>query len=291
MSRHFVAPGKVVVVGEYAVVDGAPALVAAIDIGVSCAWSPGPRLQAVTPTGDTRFVDAALAVVGAPPGSYVFRDHNAPVLDGTPGLGGSAAATVVGVWAARCLAGAPSDRQAAFDQAFSAHHSVQGSGSGIDVAASTWGGMLRFERGVCTPTEPISVVVVWSGRSASTGPRVRRYLAWADREAFAAESRAITESFHHDPVEAVRRSRAALSRMSAAAGIEWATPALDRIARIASDHHGAAKPSGAGGGDCAIALFGSTSDEAAFTAACRRENFTVLATRLAPGVREVVPTP
>ena len=49
------APGKLVLVGEYAVLDGAPAIVAAVDRGVRCVLSPGDAVE--TPAADD--MDAA----------------------------------------------------------------------------------------------------------------------------------------------------------------------------------------------------------------------------------------
>ena len=55
------APGKLFLVGEYAVLDGAPAVVAAVDRGVRCeAWPGGEGLRIETPTGDDRFARPAL---------------------------------------------------------------------------------------------------------------------------------------------------------------------------------------------------------------------------------------
>ena len=51
-------PGKIVLAGEYAVLDNAPAIVLAIDHGVGCHILHGRGIQ--TPTGDTRFVETAL---------------------------------------------------------------------------------------------------------------------------------------------------------------------------------------------------------------------------------------
>lgn len=288
MSRTFVAPGKVVVAGEYAVLDGAPALVAAVDLGVAVTVTEGGPRTVTTPMGDTRFVDAALDHAGVATGSWAFGDHGGEHLPSKPGLGGSAAATVVATFAARTLAGTSTAPADVFADAFDVHHAVQGSGSGIDVAASTWGGMLRFERDATPrPAAPVRLVVVYTGASAQTGPRVDRYRAWSGRRPFVAASRALVDAFHDDPIAAVHRNRRLLEGMAEAAGIAYRTPALDRIASLAADHGGAGKPSGAGGGDSAIAILPDAAAEAAFVDAATAEGFTVLATALAPGVHEV----
>ena len=58
-ANHTVfAPGKLVIGGEYAVIDGGPAIVMAIDRGVKCTITQGNGL--ITPDGDTRFVQRQL---------------------------------------------------------------------------------------------------------------------------------------------------------------------------------------------------------------------------------------
>jgi hypothetical protein len=55
-------PGKLVLLGEYAVLDGAPAVVLAVDRGVVVEGAPGGGgLHIETPDGDDRFVRPALA--------------------------------------------------------------------------------------------------------------------------------------------------------------------------------------------------------------------------------------
>lgn len=288
MIRRFVAPGKVVVLGEYAVLDGAPALVAAVDLGVCCTWTPGSTRSATSPTGDTRFVDAALRHADAPPGRYSFTDHNPPDTATKPGLGGSGAATVVATLAARALSGRSTTPAELFNEAQAVHHAVQGSGSGVDVAASSWGGMLRFVVGeVPRPVPPASLLVVWSGSSAQTGPRVAAYRAWHPRETFVRRSTELVDGFHADPIASLRDAGELLHAMAKQAGIAYATDALTEIARLARDHGGAAKPSGAGGGDCAVALLPAEAVEA-FTRATTRAGMPVLAARLAPGAHELI---
>jgi phosphomevalonate kinase len=251
--------------GEYAVLDGAPALVAAVDRGVACTVSPQGQLEVRTP-GDDRFVRAALQAVGAPAARYSFEDWNPTSLPSKPGLGGSAAATV-----AACLAGAlakgerpPTHQRHA--KAAAVHHAVQGSGSGVDIAASVYGGIQRFERGQADHQPSVEPVVVWSGQSASTGPRVHQYRAWSatQRAAFCSQSTALVDGWQADPIAALEANRHLLAAMAHAAGISWATPALDWLAATAMDCGGAAKPSGAGGGDIAVALFRDDDAQGAF---------------------------
>lgn len=287
MTARFHAPGKVVVLGEYAVLDGAPALVAAVPWGVGCTWTPGPTRRSEAPV-DTRFVDAALDDAEAPAGLWSFYDDPPLDLPSKPGLGGSAAATAVATFAALTARGGAPTAAETFHRSDAVHRRVQGSGSGIDVAASCFGGVLRFTRGATpTPTPPVPLVVVFSGQSARTGPRVAQYQAWTGRDAFLAASEALVDRFHADPPAALRDGRRLLGAMADAAGIAWRTDALDLLCDLAERHGGGAKPSGAGGGDCAIAAFPDPDRAAAYQRAVADLGFVVLSSDVSPGVREL----
>lgn len=276
------APGKVVVLGEYAVLDGGPAVVVAVDRGVACDVSPASERTIVAP--DDRFVRAALDAVHAPPATYRFSDWNPVDAPVKVGLGGSAAATVAAVLAGR-PEGAIDER---FRTALQVHRAVQGSGSGIDVAASTYGGVLRYQAERVAPLPALWPSVVFSGVSAATGPRVERYLAWGQREAFVAGSQAVVDGFAADPIPAVREAARLLRDMADAAGFVYWTAAIDRIVAAAEAQHGAGKPSGAGGGDIVVALFERDADQQAFEAACRADGFLVVPVRTAGGARITV---
>ncbi len=268
------APGKLVLMGEYAVLDGGQALVLAIDRGVRCAvWSGRGPLQIDTPDGDDRFVRPALE---GQTGRFVFSDWNPVSLPGKPGFGGSAAACV----AACVAAGRPAT------DAFAIHRRVQGSGSGVDVASAVSGGLLHIHGGTSTPLPPPAPpTVIYSGASARTGPRVEIYRAWAGRAAFVADSDALVAAYADAPVAALAAAGDRLEAMAAEAGLPYRTPALDRIRALARDHGGAAKASGAGGGDCAIALLPDPDAERAFILACQSEGLPGISVRVAPGAR------
>ena len=284
-----VAPGKLVLLGEYAVLDGAPAVVAAVDRGVRCEVTSADTTTWSTPDDD-RFVAAALIAADAPAGHYAFADHPVPVTDSKLGLGGSAAAVVAAVAAADLQRGRAVDPDRIHSLARRVHLQVQGCGSGIDVAASSYGGVLRFHDGVATGLHArADPVVVWSGRSARTGPRVQVYrsLGGPRRARFVAAMTEAVEAFDTAPVPAIRAAWVALRDMAAAAGLDYRTPALDRIVRLAEDCGGAAKPSGAGGGDCAIAYFDSETQRAAFVTACAADRLSIVAIQGADGVAEM----
>ena len=288
-SRIFLAPGKVVLLGEYAVLDGAPSIVAAINRGVRCTVSQYTRQQdsmtIQSPAGD-EYVLPALRAADAPPAWYSFDTWNPISTSSKVGLGHSAAAVVVALLAGRSLRRTRTQKTELFGTAFTVHNKIQGSGSGIDVAASVHGGVIRFQNRAVAPQPKVSPVVIFSGESADTGSRVEVYQTWRGRNKFVTQSAAIVDAFATDPIAALEEARILLEEMSKKAGIPYQTPALDRIAEIAREHRGAAKPSGAGGGDCAVALFPDKGSERAFIKAVKAAGFTVVPVALAEGAHE-----
>lgn len=278
-------PGKLVLVGEYAVVDGGPAVVAAVDRGVEAAYRPGPGFEVTTPTDD-RFARAALVAAGAPAGAWTFRDWNPVVAPVKVGLGGSAAAVVAATALALAARGEPVSPGDLRRRATAVHRAVQGSGSGVDVAASAHGGVLAFEgdtvRPLAVPGLGDRLVVVFSGQAAATGPRVERYRAWTGRAGFVAESRAVAEGFVADPVGATRAAFALLAGMATAAGVDYRTPAIDSLVASAAEAGGAAKPSGAGGGDVVLGVFPDAAHARVWAAEVARR-FLVIPVAIAPG--------
>jgi phosphomevalonate kinase len=247
-----------VILGEYAVLDGAGAIVAAVNRGVECRFFPGPELIITVSGGDDRFARAALD--GAPTGLYGFSDWNPVSLTGKAGFGGSAAAVV----AARLAAGL------SLKEAVQIHGDVQekegGRGSGVDIFASSQGGVRVFPGG--EQVELPYMTAIWSGASAKTGPRVAQYLQWQNRTHFVEQSRALVAAFAEEPILTLCEAFSLLCTMAASAGIDYLTPAHQQISTLAAEFGGAAKPSGAGGGDIAVALFLDPEAGAAFCKSC-----------------------
>ena len=280
----FVAPGKLVLCGEYAVLDGAPAISAAVDSGVMVTHAPSPSRRIQTPGDDDRFVRAALDAAGAVDGAWCFADWRPLPTATKPGIGGSAAATVAATLAA-CPGLDPAPLHA---KAQAVHHAVQGSGSGVDVATSAWGGVIRFEPGArVTPLSAPPFVVVWSGQSAQTAGRIQRYRSWNDRDAFVRASAELADRFAADPIDALEAAWQLLDRADRAAGLEWATPAHARIRELARSVGGAAKPSGAGGGDCAIAVLPDPESSLRFSRLCADSGLVILPLSGSPGARSL----
>ena len=146
---------------------------------------------------------------------------------------------------------------------------IQGSGSGIDVLASIYGGIFHWDpiNKIRTPINEIIPIVIWTGNSARTGERVESYLRYAKRQTFVDESNYFTELFLTDPIKATNHLYKNLKELSLAAGFNYATPEIEEIVNLAIKHNGSAKPSGAGGGDCIVAFFTNEVESQQFCAA------------------------
>lgn len=214
------------------------------------------------------------------------------------GLGSSGAVVVAAVAAVlHLLCG---ERELApellFKLAAIAHFQAQGSGSGIDVAASAYGGWLRYASfqpdwlagrlAQCaepsllvdepwpffvacplTPPSDLRLCIGWTGSPASTGPLVKQIRSYQQQQPDAFErfleetTEAVDELIQSledgsvtGAIAALAHNRVALARLGSDAGVPIETPALAELHRIAQAYGGAGKPSGAGGGDCGVAL-------------------------------------
>jgi phosphomevalonate kinase len=292
MTSTVRAPGKAMIFGEYAVLDGAPAVVAAISRDAvarldAAAPAPGPFVAAAVARAR-----ADLLAAGREPPAQNPRIDSRALYDETRklGLGSSAAVTVAAYGSVLAGAGVGfADRERIFRACDEAHGEAQGArGSGADVAAAVWGGFLEFRAG--GPAAPLAwpasleLHLFDSGEAASTADRVGRYRRHAAEasgehkplaDLLAALSGELLGALREAPSEVldlVERWNDALDELGAALDVEILTPAHRRIARAARAAGGAAKPSGAGGGDLAIA-FAPQGGGDELQAAVEREGF------------------
>lgn len=256
------APGKLVLTGAYAVLEGAPAIVVAVGRGAfadtaRAAESPTPEVAAALGEAAAPHVDASAMFVGAR----------------KLGLGASAAILVASLAAREADAGAdlaePAVRARLFAAARAAHAKAQAGGSGVDVAASVYGGAVHYVVGQ-TPTRVaipsgLRVHVFACGvsartselraevdRLARTGPAAHRAclddLAAVANDAARAVDVADAAAF----VLALRRTARALARLGDAAGVGIVPAGFDALEALASREDASMSVSGAGGGDVAV---------------------------------------
>jgi phosphomevalonate kinase len=297
------APGKLFLTGEWAVLRGAPAVVAAVDrvVRVRLDVVPGDGALVIEsaaenrtwrgsaqvselPEGDAGAVVAALRRVGAAEGRVTVDSRAFLIGERKLGLGRSAATIAAAVAARRLLDRASIAPDAVLADALVANALFQtGVGSGADVAASVYGGVVTAERSDdglavtrCQLPEGASLIAGWTGESAATTPLVSRFAAMPSPPVFAeldATARAAAAAVRAGDLAAltaaVDRSADLLARFGDETGLPIVTPALRRLVDVARRAGAVAKPSGAGGGDCGIALASSPSVAAAVRAAWR----------------------
>ncbi|MEZ4339538.1 MAG: hypothetical protein R3B82_23185 [Sandaracinaceae bacterium] len=120
----------------------------------------------------------------------------------------------------------------------------------------------------------------------ASDPATYRARMVALREAAAALLDRVVAKDASGTVTAADAQGRAMGALGESAGAPIVTDALARVAAIAREHGGGAKPSGAGGGDVALGFFGRAEDAAAFRAACTEAGLTPLSLSLgAEGVR------
>jgi len=184
----------------------------------------------------------------------------------------------------------PAVQRRALELALAGHKAIAPEGSGADVAAASLGGFVRFrvEDGKLAEAErmpfpsEIATRVVWTGQEARTSEFVRAVRAFEARDArgfallrddlrdqAARFADAIARGDVREVIAATGSYGLGMGQLGRSAGVAIVTPELAQIARLAEQHGGAAKPSGAGGGDVAIALFPSEDAARAFDAAVR----------------------
>lgn len=287
-------PGKAMVIGEYAVLDGAPAVVAAVSAFATATVQPTSDGTAPSP-----FVVAALAEARrvlqdagvVAPTLLPHIDTSAFARNGKKlGIGSSAAATVAAVAVILAAAGVdvsgPDGRALVFQAARAAHNHAQGQiGSGADILAATYGGLLALNQGasatgqspVVALTLPASVSMyfVATAQSASTPDLVARYRAAGGRTEAAKQTMAqaaagFIQACQSGSAQPLFAAVAEAARAYDALGMVIDAPLLTeshrQIGELAHALGGSAKPSGAGGGDLAVVLLPATVDPAQFAA-------------------------
>lgn len=308
-ATHVVsAPGKLMIAGEYAVLEGAEAVVAAVSRRAYAELAPaaeeplGPEVVAARAAAEKRAgpMAGALAIDVSE-----LQDHGRKL-----GLGSSAAAAAAAAGLVFAAHGNdvsdPAIREQILAAALEGHRTVAPHGSGADVAAAVLGGFIRFRRlgdGVETHAiawpKALEPVVVWTGTPVRTSDMLVRVRALAahDPALYRERMRALAEQGEQfisallaSDLEAVVESThgygAAMGELGQAAGISVVTDAYERLRALARELGGAAKPSGAGGGDVAIALFSSAERAESFRARCVGEGFEILSLELGvPGER------
>jgi phosphomevalonate kinase len=314
------APGKLVVLGEYAVLEGAPALVLAIDRYAVATLQRSRDEQCHLRTrmaeqGDRSFplgaaagVDLVDTVIASAPA----REAWSGTLDSSQffeggnklGLGSSAAALCAwaGVWSEH-VARASARPDTSLAALVGLHRAFQGGrGSGIDVAASLTGGAVEYRLDVARAPQVGSVRLpnsvgfagIFAGRSASTPAFVAHFRAFQAaqpaqaagllrRLSATAEAGCAAARGGAGPafIEAIADYGRGLRALGEAIGADIVTAEHRQIGEHARRYGVAYKVSGAGGGDLGLACALDEGALDAFKASVRERGFRVIELGLA----------
>jgi phosphomevalonate kinase len=310
------APGKIILCGEYAVLDGAPAIVTAVGCRAmatvkkisgtdSVIRAPGRANEEVTFKRDSsgflhwisgrfrlveevfdEFREFPMSAVSLTLDTQAFRDRES---GRKFGLGSSAAI-------ATALASAL-DRQFACKQdvysvASRSHWAYQaGRGSGADVAASFHGGTICFEKQLQPKLRqlkwPTGLLyrIFWSGHSANTAHKLirlqaNRAVGKDSAEALTVVAAKVVSAWENESVskllDELRRYTSTLKKFSESHRLGIFDAGHQSLLEPANALGLVYKPCGAGGGDIGV-VFGA--DEGAidtFSKVASREGFTSL---------------
>jgi len=280
-------PGKVMLSGEYAVLDGAAAVMLSVPRYLTATRVPAEPVGGYGPVvAAARELEIpALAEHEADVGVPHLEFDRSPLVSRQPdgrelklGLGLSAAEAVGTIALRYECAGLPwlNYWRDVAQLAMDAHRSAQqGLGSGADIAACAYGRPLRYrlkDGGFQVEDLPetksnarVPLCLAWTGQPADTRDQVRRYCDWRDRRSSEAEllcerlrecsdelARCWFSSPFRELVERIDEHAALMDEISAAAGLGYRVPAHARLEAWARRHGGRAKPTGAGGGDMVL---------------------------------------
>lgn len=272
------APGKVVLTGAYAVLDGAPSIVMATSRGATAdgnriALSPTIEVRAALGDGPAPHADASALYVGAR----------------KLGLGASAAILVASLGAREAERGVdigdPKTREGLLERARAAHATAQGGGSGVDVAASLYGGVLRYRMGgvpqrvalplgavvrvfACGTSARTSELRAAVTRLSSEAPLVYARIMGSLHEIASRADAAVQAGQAQALIEAVADASVSLGELGEATStpivpLGWAGLASEAVAEGAAFCVG-----GAGGGDVAVYV-GPGAPSIAFSSSAR----------------------
>ncbi|MEQ8485723.1 MAG: hydroxymethylglutaryl-CoA reductase, degradative [Pseudomonadales bacterium] len=287
------ACGKVILLGEHAVVYGRPAVALPIPLAVEAVvrrggdgvnlviprWGLEQRIRAGQGQGLTGILHALLERLGL--AGEAMTIEVIPHVPRAMGLGGSAALAVAVVRALDQAHRLGLDDGAVNALAFECEQTAHGTPSGIDNTIATYGTPLVFQREVGTDglgtftelrlTEPVPLVIGITGRESLTANTVARV-----RKAWAA---------HHGRYETIFDQIGALTSAGAQAvqagqfqelgelmnlcqgylnALQLSTPELEELIHVARQHGAlGAKLTGGGGGGSMIALCPDSQDQVA----------------------------
>jgi len=344
------APGKMILLGEYAVLEGAPALVAAVDryADVRIQENSGNYFEVESPSlgvSSTAFTvsqhgiicfkdleNSAVKKLGffrtifeflwlyfksgqklLKPASITLNTNSfySDQLNSKLGFGSSAAMTVALTQALYMYCNENSRDEDLITRVFrlglSSHRKAQGNlGSGADVAASAFGGIIRYEMGMNKKAEQkkpqemkiweaLPFACIWSGASESTRKMVRGVSQLKTRhpEIYKKQMVQMTDLAHAGCeayqnqnagrfLELVDRYQSCLHELGEKSGMPIVSPVHMELADKIRKLNGIYKPSGAGSGDIGVAFAETQADMQRINEMIQAENYASVPVTITP---------
>lgn len=255
------AQGKLMLFGEHAAVYGYPCIVTTVSSRIYVeVENTGSELKIEAPQSkDTTFVEEAVKLFCEKykVDNKIFIKTYSD-LSSKFGLGSSSAVTVATITALSNLYKIKISKKEIFDLGYKVVRSIQKVGSGFDVASATYGGTIYFATGGKVieplPVKDLSLIIGYSGTKASTTKIVKDLKP--DFKIFDKIGKIVVEAKMSlvgaewkITGELMNQNHQLLKKLGVS------TQKLDKMceAAVSSGAFGA-KLSGAGGGDCMIAL-------------------------------------
>lgn len=275
------APGKIIVAGEWAVLEGYHSIAVALNKGVTVFITPSNVLQEF----DSPFVKSAVDVaikhineLGKKHRNFnisISSDISEILLPNGKttkvGLGSSAAVVVAVIKAILLFHDVEESKDVIFELGCMAHMAAQGGlGSCVDVAVSTYGGSILYKKPHAVPIyipKELNILIGFSGQSSSTPLLMKKVFLFKKENPKrykdiceeigsivlnlvpALEKMEISKIY-----DLIKRHRVLLRKLGEESGTDLETYDLKKLCDIAEGCGACAKFSGAGGGDCAIAI-------------------------------------
>jgi phosphomevalonate kinase len=268
------APGKLFLIGEYAVLEG--------ELGVALAINKRVFVRQGVKRGKVNAIRKfAFDSVGFRPQarSSFFADSSALFVGKRKlGLGSSSAMTVSAVASALVEAGmdisCKETRVLIWDIAKKFHDTAQKErGSGLDVAVSCFGGTIKMCGGQIETLSPVSLtrdldmLHIWTGKESKTRDAIRAFREFQIKKktvackivkALGDVSRGFVEACENDAKQSLamlKEYARLLDTLGKEMGFEVVTKTMKEVQQKIQGFDAVLKPSGAGGGDIATIFF------------------------------------